>query len=63
MTTATDEGHQLFAVCVDRDSGEVVHKVKVFDVKETVDIHDLNSHASPSPVIEDLRVYVHFGTY
>ncbi len=63
MTTATDDGKELYAVCVDRTSGSIVHQPKVFDVEEPEKIHTLNTYASPSPVIEEGRVYVHFGTY
>ena len=63
LTTATPDGKQLFAVCVDRDSGRIVHDAKIFDVEKPDEIHELNSYASPTPVIEDGRVYVHFGSY
>src|SRR5690348_7882523 len=29
MTTAKEDGHEFFAVCVDRESGKIVHDVKV----------------------------------
>jgi hypothetical protein len=35
LTTATEDGKQLFAVGVDRDSGRILHDVKVFDVAES----------------------------
>lgn len=63
MTTAIDEGHALYAICVDQLSGEILHNIKIFDVEEPVHLNELNSHASPSAVIEESRVYVHFGTY
>ena len=63
MTTANDSGTKRWAVAVDRDTGKIVHHVKVFDVPVVAPQHGLNSHASPSPVIEEGRVYVHFGTY
>jgi outer membrane protein assembly factor BamB/lysophospholipase L1-like esterase len=63
ITTATDDGKELFAVCVDLASGHILHDVKVFDVESPQEIHALNSHASPTPVIEGGRVYVHFGSY
>lgn len=63
LTTATEDGHELFAICVDLHSGEILHNFKVFDVAEPQRINPLNSHASPSPVIESGRVYVHFGSY
>ncbi|MDF1784440.1 MAG: PQQ-binding-like beta-propeller repeat protein [Verrucomicrobiales bacterium] len=53
----------LHAVCVDMASGKVLHNVQVFSVKEPQMIHKQNSYASPSPVIEKGRVYVHFGAY
>jgi len=63
LTTATEDGRQMFAICVDRDSGRVVHDVKVFEVAEPKRIATVNSYASPTPAIEDGRVYVHYGTY
>ncbi len=63
ITTATEDGTQLFAVCVDRDSGRIVHDVKVFDVAEPGHIASVNSYASPTPAIDGPRVYVHYGTY
>ncbi len=62
MTTAPVDGKQLFAVCVDRESGRVVHDVVVFDIAEPQFCHAMNSYASPTPVIEAGRVYVHFGS-
>src|SRR3972149_567083 len=32
LTTATESGERLFAVCVDRDSGKIVRDIRVFDV-------------------------------
>lgn len=63
LTTATPEGHEFFAVGVDRDTGKIVHNVKVFTVAKPEFCHPFNSYASPTPVIEAGRVYIHFGTY
>ena len=63
MTTATSDGHRLFAVCVDRNTGKIIHSTHVFDVERPVPIAADNSYASPTPVIEEGRVYVHYGTY
>ncbi|MCL5097112.1 MAG: hypothetical protein M1608_06215, partial [Candidatus Omnitrophica bacterium] len=63
VTTATEDGKQMFAVRVDRDTGKVVHDVKVFDTENPLHVASVNSYASPTPVIEAGRLYVHFGTY
>jgi len=63
LTTATEDGHSLFVICVDRDSGRILRDKKLFDVSEPQFSNRLNSYASPTPVVEEGRVYVHFGTY
>jgi outer membrane protein assembly factor BamB len=63
VTTARKDGTEFYAVCVDRDKGKVLHDVKVFAVEKPEFCHEFNSYASPTPVIEEGRVYVHFGTY
>jgi outer membrane protein assembly factor BamB len=62
MTTAREDGKELFAVCVDLDSGKVLHDVKVFDIEKPAFCIPFNSYASPTPAVEAGRVYVHFGS-
>jgi outer membrane protein assembly factor BamB len=63
LTTATDDGHDYFSICVDADTGKVIHNKKLFhhDKPEPLGNH-LNCYASPSAAIESGRVYVHFGS-
>ncbi|MBC8116983.1 MAG: PQQ-binding-like beta-propeller repeat protein [Candidatus Saccharimonas sp.] len=61
ITTATDEGKSLRAICLDKNSGTVVHDVEVFHRDEPGKIHSKNSYASPSVLIDGERLYVHFG--
>lgn len=63
LTTATDDGKQSFAVCVDRKSGRVVHDRKVFETAAPEDTRKYNTFASPTPVVEEGRVYVTYGSY
>jgi outer membrane protein assembly factor BamB len=63
LTTALDEGHSLRAVALDRASGKTLHDVEVFTLETPGSIHAHNSHASPTPVVEADRVYVHFGAH
>lgn len=62
LTTATEDGTELFALCIDRNSGKVVHDLKLFEVEKPQFAHKFNTYASPTPVIEEGRVYVTFGS-
>lgn len=61
MTTATPDGRELYAVCVDRESGKIVYDLKLLDVVHPQYCIPFNSYASPSPCVEEGRVYVTFG--
>jgi outer membrane protein assembly factor BamB len=63
LTTATENGRELFAVCVDSETGKVAHDVKVFDNEQPEHVASVNSYASPTGAIEAGRLYVHYGTY
>ncbi len=55
------EGRQsLRALCMDAATGREIWNTEVF-AKATSRVHGKNSQASPTPIIEDGRVYVHFG--
>ncbi|MBI4664537.1 MAG: PQQ-binding-like beta-propeller repeat protein [Verrucomicrobia bacterium] len=62
LTTATEDGTKLSAVCVDRGTGKIERNLKLFDVVLPQYVHPFNSYASPTPVIEEGRVYVTFGS-
>jgi outer membrane protein assembly factor BamB len=53
----------LRAVCVDKASGKILHDIELLNVKEPQWVHQLNSYASPSPIIEEGRLYAHFGSF
>ena len=61
MQTALEEGKSLRAVCVALDSGQLLHDIEVFHVAAPQPKHQLNSFASPTPVVEPGRLYVSFG--
>ena len=62
VTTATTDGHRLYAICIDRNTGKILRDLKLFDVEKPQYCHPFNSYASPTPVIESGRVYVTFGS-
>ncbi len=64
LTTATVEGHDFFVIAVDAESGRVLLNKKVFHCDDPEPLgNDMNGYASPTPVVEAGRVYVHFGSY
>ncbi len=62
LTTSTDSGHALRAICIARATGKVIHDVEVFTPEDPPEINAKNSYASPTPVLEKGRLFVHFGT-
>lgn len=63
VTTAPPDGKQLFVICLDLASGKVLHDIKVFEIEKPQYCIERNSYASPTPVIEAGRIYVHFGAH
>lgn len=51
-----------YAVCVDKQTGKVLHDVNLLQVSQPQWVHRMNSYASPTPVIEPGRLYCHFGS-
>src|SRR5205823_5949618 len=49
----------LRALCVDLKSGKIVKNVEVFFIEKPGNLHARNSYASPSPVLENGKLYVH----
>jgi outer membrane protein assembly factor BamB len=64
LTTATPEGHDFFAICVDSETGRVRFNEKLFECEKPEPLgNSVNGYATPSSAIEPGRVYVHFGSY
>lgn len=49
------------ALCVDRDTGKLTQNILLLIAREPQWVHALNSYASATPVIEDGKLYCHFG--
>lgn len=63
VTTASLDGEALGAVGLDLASGEVLHSLTLFRPQHVDHIHHDNSYASPTPVLDEGRLYCHFGRY
>ena len=59
----SDSGSKLSlrALCLDASGGKILWDSEVFASNEDVSIHKKNGHASPTPIVEGDRLYVHFG--
>ncbi|HOW80001.1 MAG TPA: quinonprotein alcohol dehydrogenase, partial [Verrucomicrobiota bacterium] len=66
LTTATLEGHDFFALGLDAGTGRIRFHEKLFHSDNPEPLGNgasMNCYATPSPVIEPGRVYVHFGSF
>ena len=63
LTTAVTarDGTSLRAIAYDVETGRELVNVEVFHVRDRDLLNPKNSHASPTPIVEGDRVYVHFG--
>jgi outer membrane protein assembly factor BamB len=62
LTSASKDSRELFVLCIDRDTGKIIRDWKLFDVAQPQFVHPFNTAASPTPVIEEGRVYITFGS-
>jgi outer membrane protein assembly factor BamB len=67
LTSAVPKGstHSLHALSIDAVTGKILWDETLFDglVADRARIHSKNSHASPTPIAEGGRLFVHFGTH
>ncbi len=54
---------KLRALCVDLESGKILHDLLLKDISDPELSHPLNSYASPTAAISGDRVVCHFGNY
>ena len=59
----TEDNKTLRALCVDRNSGELKLNIELFRLKSNGALNPKNNLASPTPVLEGDKVYVHFGAH
>jgi outer membrane protein assembly factor BamB len=65
VTTATEGGHDLYAIGLDAETGEIRFNERVFHVEQPEPLGNgasMNCYATPSALLEPGRVYVHFGS-
>ena len=63
LTTAINKGKSLRAIGLDRETGAISVNAEIFHLKSPGTINEKNSCASPTPVLEGNRIYLHFGSF
>lgn len=61
LTSEVDSGLHVYSL--DATSGKLLKDVTVFPKRDLGSQHAKNTHASPTPILEEGRVYVHFGSH
>jgi outer membrane protein assembly factor BamB len=61
VMSAVKANPSLRALCLDAASGSILWNTEIFVHTGSTSIHNKNSHASPTPLVEGDRLYVHFG--
>lgn len=54
---------RLHALCIDKQTGKLLHDIEILRKKNPQWAHKLNSYASPTPVISNGKLFCHFGSY
>ncbi len=63
LTSASANGQEMYAVCIDMESGNQLFRTELFTPDSIYRKHAVNSYATPTPAIEKGFLYVHFGRY
>ena len=61
LTTSPDNGKTRHVLCLDLQTGAITRDIPLFTCDAPEPCHKMNSYATPTPVLEDGRVYVTFG--
>jgi len=54
---------EMYALCIDKNTGKVIHDLLLRKQMKPDYCHSYNSYGTPTPVIEEGRVYLHFGSH
>jgi outer membrane protein assembly factor BamB len=54
---------EMYAVCIDKTTGKPVFDIMLRKEERPDYCHSYNSYGTPTPVLEEGRVYLHFGSH
>ena len=62
ITSSTPDGTEMSGICVDFNSGKILHDILLFKQDSIYQKHTVNTYATPTPCIEQGFVYLNFGS-
>lgn len=62
VTTGKSDGKEVYAVCLDFQTGKIIYDIKIFTPDAVERRNSVNTYATPTPCIEKGFVYVHYGS-
>jgi len=54
---------RIHALCIDKSSGKIIKNIEVLKKEDPQWVHQTNSYASPTPILENGRLYSQNGSY
>jgi len=62
LSNATEDGQRLSLLAVNSETGTIRKDITVFEIEEPMFCHPFNSYASPTPVVADGFIFIHYGS-
>lgn len=62
ISNASADGKKLSALAFDKDTGKTLHDLTIFTIEKPMFVIEKNSYASSTPVVEEGRIYLHYGS-
>ena len=60
LSNATEDGRRLSLLAVNSETGTIRKDITVFEIEEPMFCHPFNSYASPTPVVADGFIFIHY---
>ena len=62
LSNATEDGRRLSLLAINSKNGAIRKDITIFEIEEPMFCHPFNSYASPTPVVANGSIFVHYGS-